>query len=289
MRRSAKYYPLRDERGVWHAPDTLDGDRIYWEILTGKRAEAKRSWKAAIELLRQDDRWAELAPRYRADLEPVLDYLVTKIGAKDVSRLRQADIYDAMDANKHRVRFANYLPVAISLICKVIIRRRWLTENPARGVELLKVPKHRRKPHIPWTDVAVAKWRAEATPLPRLIFEIGVGSVQRPGDWVDFTWGDYDGDCLRLRQNKTDKPLLLPCTVELKAALERARSSLPYSPMPGLFIITESEGLPMTYRRMAQIMLTERKRLGVQAYDQHALRYRGIKELAWPTATTTRS
>ncbi|WP_233589085.1 site-specific integrase [Falsigemmobacter faecalis] len=28
-------------------------------------------------------------------------------------------------------------------------------------------------------------------------------------------------------------------------------------------------------------MLKERKRLGLEAYDLHALRYRGIKELAW--------
>lgn len=281
VRKDGKYFPIRDEHEVWHDPDTPEGDRIYWEILTGKRAEAKRSWSAAIDLLKVDDRWSEKSPRYRADLEPILIYLGEKIGKRDVSRLTQADIYDAMDANKHRVRFANYIPVAISLLCKVIIRKRWLTENPARGIELLKVPKARQKPHIPWTDAAVAKWRAEASPLPRLIFEIGVGSVQRPADWVGFTWGDYDGDSLRLRQNKTDKPLLLPCTPELKAALERAKAGLAAAPMPSLYIITEAGGLPMTYRRMAQIMLAERKRLSLQDHDQHALRYRGVKELAW--------
>lgn len=281
VRKNGKTYPLRDENGVWHEPDTPEGDRLYWEILTGKRAEARRSWKAAIDLLRQDDRWAEKSQRYRADLEPVLDYLVEKIGKRDVPRLTAADIYDAMDKNKHRVRFANYIPVAISLIFKVIVRKRWLTENPARAIELLKVPKDRQKPHVPWTDAAVQKWRDEASPLPRLIFEIGVGSVQRPGDWPDFTWGDYDGDSLQLRQNKTDKPLMLPCTAELKAALDAARASLPYTPMPTLFIITESAGLPMSYTRMAKIMLDERKRLGVEAHDLHAMRYRGVMELAW--------
>lgn len=281
VRKDGKTFPLRDERGVWHVPDTPEGDRLYWEIMTGKRAEAKRSWAAAIDLLKASDRWAGLSPRYRADLEPVLVYIREKIGKKDVARLTQPDIYVAMDANKHRVRFANYIPVAVSLIFKVIVRRRWLTENPALGIELLKVPKARQKPHLPWTDAAVSKWRAEATPLLRLIFEIGVGSVQRPADWLDFVWGDYDGDSLRVRQNKTDKPLLLPCTAELKAALEGAKAALAASPMPSLYIITEAGGLPMTYRRMAQIMLAERKRLGLEAYDQHALRYRGVKELAW--------
>jgi hypothetical protein len=153
----------------------------------------------------QSDRWSELSQRYRADLEPVLFYSREKIGRRDVSKLTQADIYDAIDANKHRLRFANYIPVAVSLICKVIIGKRLLAENPVRGIEFLKVPKNRRQPHIAWTDAAAAKWRPEATPVPRLIFEIGVGSVQRPGDWSGFTWGDYDGDSLKLRQNKTDK------------------------------------------------------------------------------------
>jgi integrase len=32
---------------------------------------------------------------------------------------------------------------------------------------------------------------------------------------------------------------------------------------------------------MAQIMLDERKRLDLAAHDLHALRYRGVMELAW--------
>lgn len=98
--------------------------------------------------------------------------------------------------------------------------QRWSDDNPATEIEQLKVPEGRKKPHLPWTDWAVEKMREEGEPLPRLIFEIGVGSVQRPGDWVDFQWGDYDGDTLKLRQNKTDTVLSLPCTIALKATLE---------------------------------------------------------------------
>lgn len=29
--------------------------------------------------------------------------------------------------------------------------------------------------------------------LPLLIVEIDLSSVQRPGDWVGFTWRNYDG------------------------------------------------------------------------------------------------
>ena len=268
------------------APEnTEEFDKQYWAVMTGKKAEAKRSWGAAIDILRHSDRWAEKSPRYRQDLEPVLEYLIDKVGTHDVARLTQPAIYKAMDKNKHRVRFANYIPVAISLIFKEIVRKDWLKVNPAVGIERLKVPKDRQQPHILWPDAAVAKMQAEAGALEKLIFEIGVGSVQRPSDWLQFTWGDYDGECLKLRQGKTDKPLLLPCTPALKTALDAARASLPFSPMPTLRIITKRDGSRMVYRRMAEIMRAERVRLGLEAYDLHALRYRGVMELAWADCT----
>jgi integrase len=264
------------------APEgTAEFDRQYWEVKTGKTQEAKRSWAAAIKILRESDRWAAKSVRYRQDLDPVLAYLAEKIGKRDVARLSQADIYDAMDKNKHRVRFANYLPVAISMISKELVRRRWLTDNPAKGIERLSVPKDRQQPHVPWPNAAVAKFRAEAGPQERLIFEIGVGSVQRPSDWLQFTWGDYDGDSLKLRQGKTDKPLILPCTAALKAALDAAKAALPFSPMPNLHIITKQDGQRMTYPRLAELMRAERVRLDLLTYDLHALRYRGVMELAW--------
>lgn len=260
---------------------TAEFDRQYWEILTGKRAEAQRSWSALIALFRESDKWAGFSPRYRKDLEPVFLYIGDKIGKADVSRLTQPDIYDAMEKNKHRVRFGNYIPTAISMLSKLAIRKRWRLDNPALDVEPLKTPKDRKKPHLPWADWAVELMRADAEPMARLIFEIGVGSVQRPGDWIGFTWGDYDGDTLELRQNKTDVPLRLPCTEHLRNALNSAKAALAFMPHPSRHILTKIDGDPMSYHYMAQVMIRERKRLGLMAYDQHALRYRGVMELAW--------
>ena len=138
----------------------------------------------------QTDKWANYSPRYRADLEEVFEYLVEKIGKADVARLshRRTSMM-RWTRTATGVRFANYIPTAISMLSKLAIRKRWRKDNPATDIEQLKVPKDRQKPHLPWTDEAVKKMREEGEPLPLLIFEIGVGSVQRPGDWVDFQWG----------------------------------------------------------------------------------------------------
>ncbi|MDG3040709.1 tyrosine-type recombinase/integrase [Roseicyclus marinus] len=256
-------------------------DRQYWEIVSGKRAAAKTSWGTLIDDMLETDKWASLSPRYRKDLELVFEYLRNKIGDADVARLSQADIYDAMEKNRHRIRFANYIPTAVSMLSKLAIRKRWRKDNPAIDIEPLKVPKSRQKPHLPWTDWAVEKMRNEGKALPLLIFEIGVGSVQRPGDWVEFLWGDYDGWHLELSQNKTKVDLRLPCTPQLKAALDRHKACLGFEPHPSRHILTRTDGSAMDYHAMARIMINERKRLGLMAYDQHALRYRGVMELAW--------
>jgi hypothetical protein len=38
---------------------------------------------------------------------------------------------------------------------------------------------------------------------------------------------------------------------------------------------------PFTYNKLARLLLAERKRLNVEIHDLHALRYRGVMELAW--------
>jgi len=268
------------------APEGTEAfDRQYWEILTGRHFEAKTSWAALMDDYRTSDRWTSLKPRTRSDYDKVMEYLREKIGARDVKALTRADVIAAQKANAHRTRFANYIPQMLVVLCEHAIDLGWIQSNPAKGVRALKTPEARKKEHLPWPDWAVEKFRAEAQALPRLIFEIGVGSVQRPGDWVDFTWGDYDGDSLTLHQNKTGKALVLPCTVELKAALDREKARLGAVPIAARRILTQRNGNPMNYHYMATVLRKERVRLGLEAYDQHALRYRGVQELAWHGCT----
>lgn len=279
VRLKGRLYRIHAQEG------TEDFDREYWEILTGKRMQAKTSWNALIEDYRTSDRWLGLKPRTRQDYDKVMIYLREKIGPRDVKSLTRSDVIAAQKANSHRTRFANYIPQMLVILCEHAIDLGWIANNPAKGVRALKTPQHRKKEHLPWPDWAVDKFRAEASDLPRLIFEIGVGSVQRPGDWVGFRWGDYDGDSLTLRQNKTDKPLVLPCTAELKSALDTAKAALGVIPIAGKPILSKLDGNPMGYRYMSQVMLRERRRLGLEAYDLHALRYRGVQELAWQGCT----
>jgi hypothetical protein len=192
-----------------------------------------------------------LKPRTRADYDKILAYLREKVGSRSVAALVHADVNAAQTANAHRTMFANYIVQIFVVLSEHAIDLGWIDRNPARVVRSLKTPKARQQVHVPWPDRATERFRAEATLIPRLIFEIGVGTVQRPGDWPGFTWGDSDlsGDgALRLGQGKAGNPLVLPCTQALKAALETERARLGYVPIASRPILCGVTGGRMRYR-----------------------------------------
>lgn len=272
VRRKGKYQRIMAQ------PGTEAFDAEYWEIMRG-RVTPRTTWSALIDHFRASARWTELRPRTRQDYDKCFDYLREKAGDRDMTRTSARDAVAAMDANAHRVRFGNYVVSVMSVLAEYArTELEWIKVNPFRGLRKRRMPEERQAAHVPWPDDAVAKFRAEARPQPRLIFELGLGSVQRPDDWTRFRWSDYDGERLRLSQSKTGKPLTLPCTAELRAVLDAVR---PADGVPDRPILIKRDGNPISYRPMSWIMLAERKRLGLAAYDLHALRYRGVMELAW--------
>lgn len=286
---------VKCERGIWYHRKTRtrlgreygseEFCRLYWEAENGVKAKVRRNMGALIAHYRASDRYRNLKPRTRMDYDKVLDYIDEKAGKFGATKMQRVDVTDAIDSNRHRVRFANYIPAVLSVLFDHAMDIGWRTDNPAKGVRKLKVPKEKKQEHIPWPDWAVERFRAEASAQALLIFEIGIGTVQRPGDWPRFTWGDFDGEELRITQGKTERELFLPCTEILKAALARELARLPASPLPSAHIITGRDGGRMTYSGIAQAMKKERQRLGLLDYDLHALRYRGVMELAWAGCT----
>lgn len=276
FRREGRYARIKAPFG------TKEFDLEYWAIRGGKAPGSRRTWARLAESYKASDRWTNLSLVSRNEYQRVIDYVLAKNAQTEVPKLKRQDVLAAMDLNRHRVRFANYIPQVMSVMCEHAIDLGWLDANPAKGARRIKTPAHKRRVHQPWTDAAVEIWRERAKPLPLLIFEIGVGSVQRPGDWSRFKWRDYDGDSLRVVQGKTGKALVLPCTAALKAALDAVK---PDPCDPERSILRNTYDQPMTYHAMGAIMLAERRRLGLEAFDLHGLRYRGVMELAWSGCT----
>lgn len=236
--------------------------------------EGKRTWKVLIARYRDRDAFKKLSHRTKKDYEAVLGFVAERYGPLDPAKMRKVHIVEQQDALTGK--FARDFVNVISVLLRTATEIGWRDDNPAIGIARKQTD--RKSPHVVWTDEAVAKFRAEASKLPLLIFEIGIGTAQRPDDWTRLDWEDYDGAAIHMTQSKTGKELVIPCPDALVSALESAR---PKVRNIGRTPILQLHGKRLTYRHMAAIMLRERQRLGLSQFDLHALRYRGVQELAW--------
>ena len=90
--------------------------------------------------------------------------------------------------------------------------RNWIEHSPMAGVR--KLP---GGSIATWTEVeARLAMRALPEPLRRAVV-LAYHTGQRRGDLVRLPWTAYDGRTIRLRQQKTGAPLVLPVHPELRA------------------------------------------------------------------------
>jgi hypothetical protein len=115
-----------------------------------------------IASYRLASRYTFLRARTRRDYDQVLDYLNGTIGHVAIASIKRPQVIAQMEANAHRTRFANYIQQVLSVLFEHAIDLGWLDHNPAKSVRKLKTPAERRAPHRPWTDEAIATFRARA-------------------------------------------------------------------------------------------------------------------------------
>lgn len=241
--------------------------------------EATEWFANLISDYRASDAYKARAARTKKDYDRVLARIEAKMGDKDPAGVRKVHVVQWQ--RELTGRFASYFVQVLSILMRHACDIGWRDDNPCLKVALKATEK--KVAHVVWTDAAIKTFRAKAKPLPLLIFEIGLGTVQRPDDWIRLNWEDFDGSAFNLRQQKTGRDLHIPCPAPLIAALERSRPRV--MNLRGKTPILAHGRKRMTYRQMAALMLTERKRLGVEAHDLHALRYRGVMELAFSGST----
>jgi integrase len=92
-----------------------------------------------------------------------------------------------------------------------------------------------------YSEKDIQAWlRACDDPAMHLAFTILRFAVQRPGDVLAMTWAQYNGDTIKLRQEKTGKLVEVPCHAELRAALDEAKKTT-----KSLYIVSDN------YRRLS--------------------------------------
>ena len=133
-------------------------------------------------------------------------------------------------------RQADYAWVVLALILSWAFDRGLVAANPCeRGGRLYKASRVDKV----WTPEDEMAFLAKAPKHLHLPLFLALWTGQRQGDLLRLPWSAYNGTHIRVRQSKTDRPLMIPVGAPLKAALDGA-------PRTSTRILTNSDGKPWT-------------------------------------------
>ena len=90
---------------------------------------------------------------------------------------------------------------------------------------LLKKGRIRPTSESIWTYIDEAAFLKTAPERLRLAYLMAVWTGQRQGDLLRLTWSAYDGTHIRLRQNKTQRRVVIPVATPLRTALDAVEKS----------------------------------------------------------------
>jgi len=168
----------------------------------------------------------KLAPKTRKEYGKILDKIEDEFGRDPVSfvdRVGLVRIYD--DLQPRGLSMANATMRVWSIILGFAYNRGLRPDNPALKMGLI-APNSRVRV---WSademkafcDAAVKAGRASMSLAVRLAWDL----VQREGDILDLTWGDWTGDGFKVTQNKTGKRLSLPIHRALASEMRKLRQA----------------------------------------------------------------
>jgi integrase len=170
-------------------------------------------------------------------------------GSKPLKGLQRAHIKDLIGAKAETPGAANNLLKILRIVLAHAVESEMIASNVAIGI---KCYKSLGEGVHTWSEAEVAQYEATHAvgTKARLALELLLNTGQRRGDVVRMGFQHIKGDEIAVRQEKTDKPLLIPVHPELAHALQ----ALPRTNLT--FLLTEfgkpfsSTGFSNWFRRM---------------------------------------
>lgn len=279
VERKGKVYQYYRKNGEYtrlpHDPDSLEYDRAYWAIRSGRQSKRKvrTTYENLIRSYYKSSQYGRLADSTKAKYRSILEKIRIANGPKDFTKLSRRNVIEARDKHSETPRKATYYVQLLSILSNHAIDLEWITTNPAKGVEHFKA----NREFEPWPQWAMDAFESHCIEnnltLALTAFYLGTGTGQRPGDLTRMEWTHFNEGYIHVLQEKTKTRLEVFCPARLGNHLRSL-------PMTGRFILAKNLTQPITYNALEKQVRKVRDAIGAEKYTMHGWRYSAAVELA---------
>lgn len=174
------------------------------------------SVRAVIDAWKASPEWAELADSTKSDWKRYCDRTVEAWGDLDIRGIEPKHVLALRDRYASTPAAANNLIRCLSSFMSWSTPRGYRADNPCREIRMLKGG----DPYEPWPWEMI-ELACETMPSRFWWFvALALYTGQRRGDVLEMSWRALRGDMIAVKQEKTDKPLLLPIHRDLRPVLD---------------------------------------------------------------------
>lgn len=228
-----------------------------------------------IHLYYHSAKFSKLSEGSKRDYRRYLDRLDRSVGERDILSIDEGYVHQIFDKLKDTPSAANHTVAVMRTLFQFAVKRKILKANPTIGIE--RHPDG--DPYLRWPTEALENFRASASPTMRLALDLGIYTGQRLSDVIAMRWADYDGERIKVVQQKTGAIMSIRVHQYLKKALKK-------HPRAGETILTSRAGLRFHPRVFSRDFMAARIDAGLpDGLSFHGLRHTAAAILAENGAT----
>jgi len=262
-------------------PGTAEFHAAYARLLITPDAPIDRytpgSVAHTIHLYMNSALFSQLKPGTQRDYRRYLARLDNSVGHKPMTSINNDYLNQIRDKLRHTPVAANHTLAVVRTLCRFAIGRKVIQADPTAGIGKLKGGGGYER----WSETDLEAFRESATPMMRLALEIGAYTGQRLGDVIGLSWAAYDGERIKLRQQKTGAVMSIMAHAHLKALLDA-------TPRIGKTILTTKTGRAFHPRVFSRDFRAARIAAGLpDGLSFHGLRHTAASVLAEVGATAS--
>lgn len=190
--------------------------------ITVKTPSDEGSFSYLCEQYYQSPEFEKLAPRTMKDYQIYIEMMREKFGDLQVDGISRSFVFAFRDSMRNTPRKANLVISILRRLLNYAVNREFITTNPANKPEQITI-----KPRYQVWSMECEAAFLKANPELKLAYLLAAYTAQRQGDILHMTWSQYNGQTIKVRQEKTSAYIEVPCHRDLKIALDNQQKTSP--------------------------------------------------------------